>query len=117
MRPVGSEKTPGSGRKKGSINKKSVLLIEKAQGLGIDPFEILLYFAAGDWKALGYAKEKTDSGQYLIEPSVRMKAAGEACQYIHPKLKQIESTIKRDLIEERPLKDLSDEELESIDVS
>jgi hypothetical protein len=124
MRPKGSGKTPGSGRKKGTINKSSLPLREKAQALGIDPFEILLHFAAGNWKQLGYESETqtryTSGGQgyevKIITPDHRIKGASDACQYLHPKLKQVEASIKG-ILDERPLEHLSDEELESYDVS
>jgi hypothetical protein len=65
--------------------------------LGVDPFEILLLFAKGDWKGLGYKSEtvvkyshgnpyKTD----VITADHRLKAASEASQYLHPKRKAIE---------------------------
>ena len=86
-------RTPGSGRKKGSGNKKSLLVAEKAMELGVDPFEILLKFASADWKALGYKEEyqvTKDGARLTISPEVRLKAASEACQYILPKKKAME---------------------------
>ena len=97
----GSPKTVGSGRKKGTPNKSISPLKERAQALGVDPFEVLLLFAKGDWKALGYDAEtytvhsKDFSNELLtIQPQVRAKAAAEACQYLFPKLKAIEHTGK-----------------------
>jgi hypothetical protein len=86
------------GRQKGTKNKDSIPLSEKAEELGIDPFRVLLMFAAGKWEELGYDKEKQITGQneygivekYTIDPSVRAKAAQEACNYLYPKLKAIE---------------------------
>lgn len=79
------------GRKKGQPNKDRFNLAERAKELGVDPFEILLRFAAGDWKSLGYAfAEDPQSGKHTIDPSVRSKAASEACQYLYPKKKSIE---------------------------
>lgn len=112
----GGPKLPNSGRKKGTTNKNSLPLKEKAQALGVDPFEILLHFASGNWKALGYEDEKNLAGEYLIQPQVRMKAAGDACQYLHPKLKQVDAVIKNSPLDDRPLEHMSDEELESYDV-
>src|SRR5262249_2833921 len=37
MRPKGSPKTPGSGRKSGSLNKRTVELMEKLEALRCDP--------------------------------------------------------------------------------
>lgn len=85
------------GRKTGTLNKDKVSALEKAEALGVDPFVILLYFAAGDWKALGYeAKTKlvpTKEGVIEVDqiPSeLRQKSAKDACEYVCPKLKAIE---------------------------
>ncbi len=96
----GEPKTPGSGRKKGTRNKESIPLWEKAKELGIDPFEVLLHFTNGNWKQLGYpgpteTKYLRDGTSYespIITPDMRLRASSEACQYIHPKLKAIEHT-------------------------
>lgn len=104
------------GRKKGTRNKSSVPVREKAQALGIDPFEILLHFAGGNWKKLGYAEERGLSGEYTIKPEVRVRAAADACQYLHPKLKQVETSIKESPLDDRPAGHLTDEQLEDYDV-
>jgi hypothetical protein len=103
----GLPKTPGSGRKKGTPNKPTATLLEKTRELGIDPFEILLRFAAEDWKGLGYDSRTTISytsagiefEEYVIKPELRGKCASEACQYIHAKRKAIEQTIDPALVE------------------
>lgn len=92
------KKKKTGGRPKGSPNKKAVMLSERAKALGVDPFDILLYFAKGDWSKLGY-----ESGTRLmsagmghtfevetIPPDLRVSAAKDACQYIHPKRKALE---------------------------
>jgi hypothetical protein len=117
MTPKGTPKPPASGRKKGTRNKNSLPLLEKAQALGVDPFEILLHFAGGNWDKLGYENERDLSGALIIQPQVRMKAAGDACQYLYPRLKQVDATIKGDVLGDRPLEHMSDEELEKYDVS
>lgn len=95
----GGPKTGGRG--KGTPNKDSVPAEQKARELGIDPFEVLLRFADGDWKALGYESDKVTAGitangtrweKYTIDPAVRQKAAAEACSYIFPKRKAIDHT-------------------------
>lgn len=97
MRPIGSKKTPGSGRKKGTRNKESLPLLEKSKELGIDPFEVLLHFVHGNWKELGYINpteiKVTQYGKSEIDritPEMRLRAASEASQYLYPKLKAIE---------------------------
>lgn len=87
------------GRVKGTPNRKTEALMDRCQELGVDPFEILLLFAKGDWKALGYdAKDRVVSvsknGENIfgdvITPEIRANCAKEACQYIHPKRKALE---------------------------
>lgn len=96
------------GRQKGTPNKKAITLLEKTLELGIDPFEILLLFAAGDWKRLKYDQET------LIEPSIRVQAAGKACEYLHAKRKTIEGKVEFEAGEDRPLKHLTDQELQQL---
>ncbi len=107
------------GRKKGTRNKDAAPVMQRAEQLGIDPFEILLLFAAGDWKKLGYKKEtiirysKDCQNEYLtIDPAVRARSAAEACQYLYPKRKaiEVEEINKRN----RPLAKLTDEELDEL---
>lgn len=67
------EKTPGSGRKKGTPNKSTLSLEQKCIEKGIDPFELLL--------------------EYVTEPcpmELRFKALQEICSYLYPKRKAIE---------------------------
>ena len=86
------------GRQKGTPNKTTAQIIEKANELGIDPFEVLLLFAKGDWKALGYVSEMYEASagkagssyRYNIDPAVRAKCAAEAVQYLYPKRKAVE---------------------------
>lgn len=87
------------GRVKGVPNKKTTTLIQKCEELKVDPFEILLLFAKGDWKALGYPMSKqvksyTQSGEAIeedvISPELRGQCAKEACQYLYPKRKAVE---------------------------
>jgi hypothetical protein len=99
------------GRQKGTPNKIKADLRAIAKKMGIDPFEVLLLFASGNWKKLGYDKERYISGmneygvfeKWTIDPAVRAKAAAEAAQYLFPKLKAIEHTGKDgESLNERP---------------
>ncbi len=98
----GHKKT--GGRAKGTPNADSLPLEAKAKELKVDPFEVLLLFAAGDWKALGYETEQAPSSfsehgtvyKYTIDPSVRTKAAAEACSYLYAKRKALEVTSEID---------------------
>lgn len=71
------------GRQKGTPNKKTVALQEIAARLDVDPFEIVLLFAKGDFITLGIGE---------VTPEQRLKAAIEASSYLHPKRKAIEHT-------------------------
>lgn len=90
-------KIPGSGRKKGTPNKRNQEIIDKAEELGVDPFEIILLFAKRDWKALGYKSETVikaaKNGTYEVDTitaQMQLSAAIEAAQYLYPKRKAIE---------------------------
>jgi len=83
------------GRPKGARNKRSLQVEIIAQKF-TDPFKLLMLFAEGDWKALGYdsevyvkedAKGSTTIG-YTITPEMRLAATKEACQYLYPKRKE-----------------------------
>ena len=89
------------GRKKGTPNKNRQVLLDKAKELGVDPFQILLLFAKGDWKALGYDSAETvtaitKDGQKIfadrISPELRQKSAKDASEYLYPKRKAVELT-------------------------
>jgi hypothetical protein len=86
MRPPGSPKTPGSGRKKGTPNKKTGEVAQLFQRLNSDPLEVLALMAKGDWAALGYKKPPP----MKLALELRFWAAKEGAQYLHPKRKAIE---------------------------
>lgn len=87
------------GRPKGSKGIRTVEIEELAARLKVDPFEILLLFAKGDWKRLGYKSETriityTKHGDPIegdvIKPEMRLAAASEAVKYLRPKLQAIQ---------------------------
>ena len=86
------------GRKKGVPNKDRMTVRERAEKLGVDPHEIMLLFAKGDWKGLGYKESFTtrwtgngiEYEEERIPPALRAKMAAEVAQYIEPKLKSVE---------------------------
>ena len=86
------------GKKKGSVNKATQSLQDRARELGINPFEIQLFIAAGKWKELGYTKEtKTEYTQFGVPVEVerfpielRQKAAKDVSPYLYPQLKSVE---------------------------
>lgn len=93
------------------------------EALGVDPFEILLYFAKGDWKSLGYAEATRtyftaagiEAEEEIIKPELRMHAAKEACQYVLPKRKATEMTFTDEtrMKEIERMSQMSDVELEA----
>ena len=93
------------GRIKGSVNLKTEYLHHMAMELDIHPFKVLLQFAAGDWKSLGY-KAETVFKQYgesvneelTISPELRMSAAAKACEYLYPKRKAVEHTLSEETV-------------------
>lgn len=78
-------------RPKGSMNKRTAEADEICRKLKCDPFEVLILFAKGDWKALGYdaetyVTEKADGSYkmgYTISPETRMAAAAKATPFIY----------------------------------
>lgn len=88
------------GRPKGARNKDTLEADALAKKLGIDPFEVLLRMAAGQWEELGYKAEKRIVGMneygewddYTIPVAVRAKAAERATEFLRPKLKSVDIT-------------------------
>lgn len=93
----GDPRPPNAGRKKGTLNRNTQLLFDKAEELGVDPFEVVLLFAKGDWKSLGYKSASrliSAKGGDVIEvdtisPEMRLSAAERACSYLYPKPKAV----------------------------
>lgn len=78
-------------RPAGALNKRTLLIEEMAARHALDPFEILMRFANGDWKGLGYDSETyvMENAQgatkigYTISPEMRLIAAKEATKYLY----------------------------------
>jgi len=82
------------GRVKGSRNKQNKHLVQIAQELKCDPYEVLIHFVKGDWAALGYSSGVILRNGYeedLIPPIARLKAAVEACKYIYAQKKAVDT--------------------------
>jgi hypothetical protein len=87
------------GRIKGTPNKRTQTLLEIAEKNNCNPFEVLVWFASGDYESLGYLQTKTvttkDGSTFeelTISPELRQKSARDACEYLHPKRKAVEHT-------------------------
>lgn len=110
------------GRKKGTPNKSVLPLAQKAEELGVDPFVILLLFAKSDWKALGYESKTETRGSrsgatYEVEritADQRLRAAAEACQYLHSKRKAIQLLDESYDPSKDPCEEYSDEEIDEM---
>ena len=79
------------GRAKGVLNKRTLLVDEIASRFELDPFEVLMMVAVGDWEALGFDSKTrvtvTSKGEAIEEDSVplaqRVQAAKEAAKYLY----------------------------------
>jgi len=79
------------GRIKGVTNKRTRNIEEIAAKFSIDPFEVLMMVAAGDWKGLGYdspmrtsfAASGIEFEELWIKLSDRVQAAKEASKYLY----------------------------------
>jgi len=96
--PFQTGNTEGKGRPKGSKNKAVQVVEDLVTKLDVDPLEILMLFAKGDWKALGYKSESTiaytsagiEYEKLTITPEHRINAATSAVKYIYSQKKAIE---------------------------
>jgi hypothetical protein len=86
MRPPGSNRTPGSGRKKGTPNKRTGEVQALLSSLNCNPLETLALLANGDWEKLGYKKRPP----MKLALELRLTAARELAAYTAPKLKAVE---------------------------
>lgn len=68
----GQPRPPNAGRKAGTPNKKTQALADKCKELGVDPFAVLLDLCKSS------------------DPSIKLSAAKEVCQYLLPKRKAVE---------------------------
>jgi hypothetical protein len=92
---AGQPKHPGSGRKPGTPNRATREAQELADQLGINPFEVLLRFAAGDTDALGLKPYVDGKGRHrdpAVPLDLRMQAAAAASRFLLPQLKAVEMT-------------------------
>lgn len=82
----GEKRPENAGRKKGSVNRRTLMVIEKLQLMDCDPIAVLALFAKNDWQGLGYQDPN------IIPSELRAKCASDLAQYVAPKLKAIEHT-------------------------
>jgi len=85
-------------RPKGCKNKRSITVEMIAARFKIDPFEVLMMVAAGDWKGLGYesatrtsfAASGIEFEELVITVKDRLLAAKEATRYLYSAKQSIE---------------------------
>jgi len=106
------------GRKKGTLNKKSLKVFQLCEKSGLNPVEVLISLAGGRWKKLGYSQRcYTEYGnnfsneRLYITVDHRLGAAKELMKYMYPQLKAMEHKLDDNSVEtfsdfmERILKD------------
>ena len=90
MREKGREKTPGSGRKKGTPNKstkKRKAVAEKALSEGITPLEVMLGAMRSLWNLARATKEAAERVTLEAQASAIAK---DAAPFVHPRLAAVE---------------------------
>ena len=101
-------KRPGAGRKKGSANKKTREIADKAIEQGITPLEVMLAAMRASYETAMTLDEGEERNLLLAKASA---IASDAAPYIHPRLAAVaysgEVKLKR-------AADLSDDELAHI---
>lgn len=96
------------GRPKGAKNKRNFNVEVIASRFALDPFEILMMIAVGDWKGLGF-EEKTKTtftmnGIEVEEENIpireRCNAAKEATRYLYTQKHSLTHEISDDELKE-----------------
>jgi CMP-2-keto-3-deoxyoctulosonic acid synthetase len=98
--PKGKTRPEGAGRKRGTPNKQTKMLMDICEEEGIDPFRAMIKAAS----RISHPKDQVDAYEKI-------------CQYIYPKRKAIEHTANVDpaLLEAaESLSQLSEDELRKI---
>ena len=97
------------GRPKGSLNARTIDLLEIANKHKCNPFEVLIMFANGDYQSLGYPEKELiitkDSSieKLTISPELRQRSAKDACEYLFPKRKAVEHSFNTDEMDDDEL--------------
>lgn len=92
------------GRSKGTPNRSSMTVAELCESMGVNVIQNMIYFAEGDWKALGYASETVikpgfagiEIEELTIPQDLRYKANADLLKYIAPQRKSIEHKVDSD---------------------
>jgi hypothetical protein len=96
--PKGKPRPAGAGRQKGSRNKRTQEVLDKAAELGITPLEVMLQTMRDAWDLATAPAEDVD-----MSPTDRLTAkmsavaiAEKAAPYLHPRLASVESVNTND---------------------
>lgn len=89
-RPQKGQKTPGSGRKKGTPNKKTVELMQVLEKNNFDPGEELIYLYREARKIFEFRKKNSNLVGALSAMDRMIEVAEDIAQYVYPKKKAIE---------------------------
>ena len=93
MAGTSGKKTEGSGRKKGTPNKRTVALRERIEELGCDPIEFMVKVVKGDMSlpvVLGLHEGVPIIREMAPSYELRVSCAKELAMYLYPKRKAIE---------------------------
>jgi hypothetical protein len=91
------------GRPRGATNERTRRVEEIADKYALDPFEVLLMIASGDWKGLGYESATrtsfTNAGIEFEEPVIKISdrgnAAKEAARYLYSQKQAVSIDINK----------------------
>lgn len=75
---------PGSGRKKGSPNKKTAALVQAVEASGITPLDFMLDIMRGK------PPKDSDPASCIAFASMQFEAAKAAAPYVHAKLQPVD---------------------------
>lgn len=88
--PKKGERQPGSGRKKGTPNKKTVELMQVLEKNKFDPGEELIYLYREAKKIFEFRKKNSNLVGALSAMDRMIEVAEDIAQYVYPKKKAIE---------------------------
>lgn len=92
-KPKGSPKTPGSGRKKGSLNRRTRELIEILEEKDFNPAEKLVFVFRKAMKTFQNSYPPSEGPDMRFKYlEIAEKAASDLMQYVYPKRKAVDLT-------------------------
>lgn len=92
--PKKGERVPGSGRKKGVVNKKTKDLMAMLESHGFDAAEALVYCYKEAQQIFEFRKKRSNLAGALSALDRMETCASDLCQYVYPKKKAVEHSGK-----------------------